>query len=862
MLTATVILTAMCLVQAEPVPKEILDAVNEVSSANGLHPRKPHYLLEQFVPTATNDENLRSQLAKALLDAFMSEKTTPAGRTILAQHLAKVASEEEYKILKKMKGDAQTMADVRIALNQLAESSVTKESKDVYLSALKSNDAAKQIAGLAGIARYYPIDADEIASLHIKSDSKQVAAFAMRILAESNPSKLVTAVPSLSKVAKITALEIIRDLKISKARKLTEVLAVGDDQQIKTAAIATLGAIGNDVSVKLLVQAGAVEALATLNARGVDKAVLKAIHSGSAESRITAINAATMRGCEDLEPALLIAAEDKDAKVASCALKVLGRSGSAKVYPKLVCLLGGDKSDDAESAVRRILKRLNDKDDALMPLLNQMNNNDDAKKVAVIRCLSALGNDKALAIAAAHSSSTNKDIADTAIRTLTQWPDEKAIPLLEKVLENPDSSIVHRTLCERAVKRFEAGGARESAIVLVNCGVDSKVKKNGIEIFIKGRPWKFTNKPAGMIAFDNSQVIAEISGLTPNKQYQFGFTWWDYDNNGRVQSIQIGKMQVLEKTALPAWKDRQQPAVSMSVNIPKSEIKGGKATVRFKREGRSNCVVSEIWISEGEASGRPKPVPVSTAVPVNKTVPASRPDPKKFGPPVLKANKGATKRVLVVTGNEYSGHPWRETAPAIVRFLSEDRRMEISYTEDYTILADKEIFEYNTLFLNYQNHEEPGPAGGLENLSSYVNNGGGLVLFHFACGAFITQPGKVYNPEFMKIAGRSWNPKLRGHDPNGSFTVTITDRNHPITKGMKDFTQTKDELYTCLDGDAPIHVLASAVSRIDKQTYPMAFTYQPGKGRVFNCVLGHNLDAFSPAMNELYRRGTAWSAGL
>ena len=112
----------------------------------------------------------------------------------------------------------------------------------------------------------------------------------------------------------------------------------------------------------------------------------------------------------------------------------------------------------------------------------------------------------------------------------------------------------------------------------------------------------------------------------------------------------------------------------------------------------------------------------------------------------------------------------------------------------------------------------------------------------------------------MKVAGRSWNPKLRGHDPRGRFTVNITDKNHPITNGMNDFEQTPDELYTCLDGDVPIHVLASAVSKVDKKVYPMAFTYNPGKGKVFNCVLGHNLEAFNPSMNELYRTGTAWTA--
>ena len=36
-----------------------------------------------------------------------------------------------------------------------------------------------------------------------------------------------------------------------------------------------------------------------------------------------------------------------------------------------------------------------------------------------------------------------------------------------------------------------------------------------------------------------------------------------------------------------------------------------------------------------------------------------------------------------------------------------------------------------------------------------------------------------------------------------------------------------------------------------------------GKGRVFHCVLGHDVKALAPdAVGELFRRGTAWTAGL
>jgi uncharacterized protein len=43
----------------------------------------------------------------------------------------------------------------------------------------------------------------------------------------------------------------------------------------------------------------------------------------------------------------------------------------------------------------------------------------------------------------------------------------------------------------------------------------------------------------------------------------------------------------------------------------------------------------------------------------------------------------------------------------------------------------------------------------------------------------------------------------------------------------------------------------------------MAFVSQYGKGRTFHCLLGHDTKALSvPGVQELYRRGCAWAAGL
>jgi uncharacterized protein len=197
----------------------------------------------------------------------------------------------------------------------------------------------------------------------------------------------------------------------------------------------------------------------------------------------------------------------------------------------------------------------------------------------------------------------------------------------------------------------------------------------------------------------------------------------------------------------------------------------------------------------------------------------------------------------------------------LVEGISADPRMQVSVSEDPEILSHPMLADYHAILLHYQNHEVPAPRGALENLSSVVNGGRGLVLVHFASGAFIDWDTRTVPKQFERIAGRVWNPSRRGHDPLGTFRVRIVDQEHPVTAGMADF-DVFDELYTMLDGDTPIHVLAMATSLVDGEDYALVFTAEPGEGRSLHCALGHDERAFNDETIELYRRGTAWAAGL
>jgi len=215
------------------------------------------------------------------------------------------------------------------------------------------------------------------------------------------------------------------------------------------------------------------------------------------------------------------------------------------------------------------------------------------------------------------------------------------------------------------------------------------------------------------------------------------------------------------------------------------------------------------------------------------------------------------KRVVIVTGQDYPGHLWKETAPVLAKAVRLDKRLVVDVKEDPAFLAEPDLFKYDAVVLHFMNWEKPDPGPQARaNLQKFVAEGKGLVLVHFACGAFQGWP------EFAKIAGRAYDPKLPPHDPYGKFRVEIADPNHPITCGMSPF-ETVDELYTCLAGDTKIHIIATAKSKVDGKDYPMGFVLQYGKGRVFHSVLGHDAQAIAnPPVAALFRRACSWAAGL
>jgi hypothetical protein len=80
------------------------------------------------------------------------------------------------------------------------------------------------------------------------------------------------------------------------------------------------------------------------------------------------------------------------------------------------------------------------------------------------------------------------------------------------------------------------------------------------------------------------------------------------------------------------------------------------------------------------------------------TIAAGLPAQKATPSPTAKPKQA---KVLILTGNEYPGHKWRETAPLLAKFLAEDPRLKTVVEENPAFLASPDLHGYDAIVLNY-----------------------------------------------------------------------------------------------------------------------------------------------------------------
>lgn len=230
-------------------------------------------------------------------------------------------------------------------------------------------------------------------------------------------------------------------------------------------------------------------------------------------------------------------------------------------------------------------------------------------------------------------------------------------------------------------------------------------------------------------------------------------------------------------------------------------------------------------------------------------------------------------RALLITGNEaHKWHNWEKSTPLVEDALEKDSRIAVDVQLGFEGLTQRDMSQYDLIVQNnYANWQDPKQLSDDAKTSfmNFLQNGGGLILIHFADGAFnfsLPNAGESDWPEYRRIARRVWNHHGKGeaksgHDAYGKFMVNVSDVEHAVTAGLSDF-EVIDELYFRQDGSEPVVPLLTGHSKVTDRDEPLAFEYRYGKGRVFQTLLGHSEKTWQVfESREFLRRAAAFVSG-
>ena len=169
----------------------------------------------------------------------------------------------------------------------------------------------------------------------------------------------------------------------------------------------------------------------------------------------------------------------------------------------------------------------------------------------------------------------------------------------------------------------------------------------------------------------------------------------------------------------------------------------------------------------------------------------------------------------------------------------------VKVTEDRNSLLPDSISGYD-VFLDYM-HGKLLNAEQTKSVIDFVSGGKGLVGVHSATV-------DKRSPEFMSLLGG----KYAGHRDYQEATVTVVDDQHPITKGISDFSII-DEIYKLDYDPKPLSVLIQG--EVEGKNYPVCWVREYGKGRIAYLSLGHGKESFENGIfQELVIRCVKWAA--
>ena len=249
-------------------------------------------------------------------------------------------------------------------------------------------------------------------------------------------------------------------------------------------------------------------------------------------------------------------------------------------------------------------------------------------------------------------------------------------------------------------------------------------------------------------------------------------------------------------------------------------------------------------------------------------------------------------KTLLITGQ--NNHNWQVSHVVLKQILENSGRFDVDFAVSPEQGKDMSGFvldfsPYQLVVLDYNGDSWPEETN--RRFLEYVQNGGGVVIYHAADNAFSKWPevnkicalggweGRNENsgPYVYWQDGKLVKDSSAGvggsHGRQHEYVLNGRDKVHPIVKGLPlKWRHAKDELYDRMRGPGNIRdILYTAYS--DKETNgsgseaPLIFPVDYGNARIFHTMLGHagatpedNIAMQCTGFQVLLLRGAEWAA--
>lgn len=249
-------------------------------------------------------------------------------------------------------------------------------------------------------------------------------------------------------------------------------------------------------------------------------------------------------------------------------------------------------------------------------------------------------------------------------------------------------------------------------------------------------------------------------------------------------------------------------------------------------------------------------------------------------------------KALIVSGLLSNEHNYVTMNQYLRTMLESTDRFEVKVTEEFNGATERTLQDYDLIVLNYDGKKTLKSEYVRWNIETeqvffnFVRSGKGLTLHHSAAGL-----DRSVKDVFGEMWGLYMMPPYGRKCPMDDFVVHVDAPDDPIMKGLDDFMVAGDDFMAGVyrhPGTRP-QILASVFDDLEvykkASNFPPSHyhveipegklenmvgvnTYQPvawkntyGKGRVFACSIGHDIDTYR-RVNYLtmFVRGCEWAA--